>query len=121
MLMRSYAINFKKKPIQWATAFRCRREEVVLARLRVNSTRLTHLEPYINKNFPPECVPCHRHMSINHLLIDCGEYEEERGPLLTALRDRGLAFNAHNLLQDDEEIITKVLQFLKDTNLYDKI
>lgn len=51
----------------WDTAQRKnRREEVVLARLRVNATRLTHLTPYIDRNFPPLCQQ-HNKTHPNHM------------------------------------------------------
>ncbi|MPC53711.1 hypothetical protein E2C01_047609 [Portunus trituberculatus] len=59
------------KPIlgEWASSNRPkRREEVVLARLRMGCTLPTHMLPYITNTFPPEC------------------YREERRPLAAYCR-----------------------------------
>jgi len=63
----------------WDTAHRKnRREEVVVARLRVNATRLTHLTPYIERTFPPLCPHCNNHLSINHILTICQQYHQKK-------------------------------------------
>jgi len=106
----------------WDTAHRKnRREEVVLARLRVNATRLTHLTPYIERTFPPLCPHCNNHLSINHILTICQQYHQNRRNLIQYLQMTNKEFTIKNILSDDEKIIRRVIAFLRETKLYDLI
>ncbi len=68
------------KPIlgEWAPGFRAvRREEVVLSRLRIGHTRLTHT--YLLKGEPlPMCIPCHEPLTVKHILLDCVDFRQSR-------------------------------------------
>ena len=67
------------KPIlgEWASSNRpIRRQEVVLARLRMGCTLSTHMFPYISSAFPPQCITCHITLSIDHILLHCMRYRE---------------------------------------------
>ena len=51
-----------------------RRDEVVLSRLRLGHSYLTH--SYLLKGEPPpECVTCNCRLTISHILVDCIEYD----------------------------------------------
>ena len=51
-----------------------RRDEVVLSRLRLGHSYLTH--SYLLKGeLPPECVTCNCRLTIRHILVDCIEYD----------------------------------------------
>ena len=51
-----------------------RRDEVVLSRLRLGNSYLTH--SYLLKGEPPpECVTCGCRLTISHILVDCIEYD----------------------------------------------
>ena len=59
----------------WHTSERpIRREEVALARLRLNSTRPTHMDAFIAKSFPPRCQTCQHRITLTHILIYCRRY-----------------------------------------------
>ena len=63
-------LSIKKSPTHWSTSHRTsRREEVILSRLRIGHTRLTHL--YIispNLLSPPSCPFCQNgNLSVEHL------------------------------------------------------
>ena len=50
-----------------------RSDEVVLSRLRLGHSYLTH--SYLLKGEPPpECVACNCRLTISHILVDCFEY-----------------------------------------------
>ena len=88
-----------------------RREEVVLSRLRIGHTFLTHC--FLLKSEPrPECVPCQCPLTVKHLLLECED---------TALvRDRYFQANTLRELFDNESHGT-VLDFLREVQLYDKM
>ena len=50
------------------------RDEVVLSRLKLGHSYLTH--SYLLKGEPPpECVTCNRLLAMSHILLDCIEYD----------------------------------------------
>ena len=98
----------------WDTSKRTqRREEVSLTRLRTHATRPTHMDAYITKTFPPQCTNCNQRLTISHILLTCSRYTQERRPIQNLMTNLGLTFNIHNLLQDNEDVIKGVLNFLR--------
>ena len=59
---------------EWLPAFRsCRREEIVLARLRIGHTWLTHV--YLLKGEEaPKCIRCFTQLSVQHILLECADF-----------------------------------------------
>ncbi|XP_031333925.1 uncharacterized protein LOC116163936 [Photinus pyralis] len=56
-----------------------RKEEVIITRLRIGHTHLTH--GYLmekNPQPPPRCENCNRGLTVKHLLIECPEYTNQR-------------------------------------------
>ena len=47
-----------------------RREDVILTRLRIGHSRLTHKHYLLGEDFP-ECIPCDCRLTIKHVLIEC--------------------------------------------------
>lgn len=54
-----------------------RRREIVLTRLRIGHTRLTH-GFLMERGTPPECPLCHEQITVRHLLADCPLYIAQR-------------------------------------------
>ena len=56
------------------SAYRCvHRDEVVLSRLKLGHSYVTH--SYLLKGAPPpECFTCQCRLTINHILVECVEY-----------------------------------------------
>ena len=106
----------------WQSSYRTiRREEVALARLRLNSTRPTHMDAFINKSFPPQCHTCQRHLTINHILLSCGRYVQERRRLQNLAQQQHINFSVYDLLQDNEEVVKGVLSFLRSIQIINHI
>ena len=62
----------------WPQSYRdSRREEIVLTRLRIGHSRLTHSH-LMKREPPPECVSCQCELTIEHILIDCVEFTNIR-------------------------------------------
>ena len=56
---------------EWLPGFRSnRREETILARLRIGQTHMTHSHLLEGVELP-ECFPCDTTLSVKHLLIEC--------------------------------------------------
>ena len=47
-----------------------RREDVILTRLRIGHSRLTHKHYLLGEDFL-ECIPCDCRLTIKHVLIEC--------------------------------------------------
>ena len=47
-----------------------RKEDVILTRLRIGHTRLSHKHYLVNED-QPECIPCDCPLTVKHILIEC--------------------------------------------------
>ena len=54
-----------------------RREEVVLARLRLGQTRVTH-SYLLQDEKQPQCVGCDPPFAVRHFLLECGDFAQVR-------------------------------------------
>ena len=96
---------------EWLPASRSsRREEIVLARLRIGHTLITH--SYLLKGEAPECIPCNTDLTVKHLLIEC----IDRVPV----RDKYFKVESLKTLFDTVKL-ESLFDFLKETNLFKKI
>ena len=68
----------------------------------------------------PECEHCDVPLTIQHILIDCNLFYNERGPILTALRENDLPIEVSSILNEyfPAEIM---ITFLKNINYLHKI
>ena len=96
---------------EWRPAFRkSRREQVVISRLRIGHTRLTH--SFILKQEPqPQCLTCQTTCTIRHILMECRAF--------TVIRKQ--FFKVNSLIDLFENVkIDDILSFLRETGLYKK-
>ena len=92
--------------------YRSRKEQVILDRLRIGHTRLTH-SFLLKGEPPPECTTCECQLTIQHILVDCIEYDFIRPELFdvnTTLKD---IFD--NVSSDD------IITFIKRAHLFNKL
>ena len=105
---------FKIKPTLgvWPPGFRnSRKEEVVLSRLRIGHTFFTH-SYILRQEDPPECTACQEIYSVRHVLIDCIDLGLIR-PRFYTVPDMKTLF--------DTISVDRILSFVKEVNLFDKI
>ena len=96
----------------WPLAYRdSRREEIVLTRLRIGHSRLTH-SYHMNKEPMPECISCQCCLTIQHILIECVEFSEVRAKYYD-VPDLKTLFDT---ISPDE-----IFDFLKEIGLFYKI
>ena len=64
-------VNIKPGLGEWLPGLRTnRREEIILARLRIGHSYITH--SYLLKGEEePQCIPCNALLTIKHILVDC--------------------------------------------------
>ena len=88
-----------------------RREEIVLARLRIGHTRLTH-SCLLKREERPYCIGCDTTFTVRHFLLDCADFHRERRSLIQVN-------NLKDLFKDVS--VENILSFLKNINLFNKI
>jgi ribonuclease HI len=91
-----------------------RRDAVKITRLRIGHTRLTHSYHLIREDVPM-CVECEVVCSIRHILMECGNLA-----MLRLGHYDPAEVTLHELLSTREYVL-KVMQFLKDAELYSHI
>ena len=107
---------------KWETCNRTnRREEVVLCRLRLGHTRLTH-SFLLDRDDQPLCDQCHCPLSVQHILVDCPKFDIVRLPLVTTCRTYGLPLCLQSLLGNDyPDLINEVFSFLRRAQLLNRL
>ena len=105
---------FTVKPTlgEWLPGLRTdRREEIILARLHIGHTYLTH--SYLLKGEEePQCIPCNACLTVKHIFVDCVDVAPSRDKF----------FNVDSMTTLFETVkLESIFEFLKEVNLYKKI
>ena len=88
------------------------RDEVVLSRLGLGHSYLTH--SYLLKwEPPPECVTCNYRLTISHILVDCIEYDFFR---LILFENKFTLTDIFNNVSPN-----KIISFIKRAGLYNTL
>ena len=88
-----------------------RKEEVILARLHLGNTRVTH-SYLLQGEEQPECVDCDAPFTVGHFLLECGVFAQVRNN----------CFHVENMKQLFQAIhIDSIMPFLRQINLFNKI
>ncbi|XP_049945205.1 uncharacterized protein LOC126427073 [Schistocerca serialis cubense] len=100
----------KAVPCAWTSSSRTRRrEEVILARLRIGHCLFSHRH-LLSGDPPPLCPHCSQLWTVRHLLIEC--------PYFNPLRSRlQLSPDLSSILADDTRSADRVLQFIRDSEM----
>jgi len=88
-----------------------RRDEIIISRLRIGHTRLTHSH-LLEGGPPPICIPCNQPLTIQHILIECIDFQNTRTKHYTSTNIEELLSATHP---------SAILNFLKEIRLYSKI
>ena len=90
---------------------RNRREDIVLCRIRIGHTHLTH-SYLLRKEAAPLCPSCNRIISVKHIFLECQAYYPERMRLL----------NNPSTMREVFDIAPEtIVTFLKEIGLFPKI
>ena len=106
-LLSNYAPDIKPKLFSEGIG---RKAQVVLSRVRIGHTNLTHVH-IMKKEEEPICELCNTVITISHVMADCPLYNEERNLNL-------LGSSMEEILGNDDR---NIIEFLKDCNLFNKI
>ena len=88
-----------------------RREEVVLARLRIGHTFYTHSH-YLKGEPEPECIPCGCPLTVRHILVECDDFKDIR-------QKHFFQEDMKELFEENEP--SSIIEYLKEIGLYNKI
>ena len=104
-----------KKEVQpWKNMRTDRRTEVIMARLRLGHTRITHCHLMENPNGPePMCVGCQTKLTVQHMMIDC--------PLVAPQRRATIGTGPLSKILGHETNTGKIIQYLKNIKVYEVI
>ena len=84
-----------------------RREERVLTRLRVGHTYITH--SYLLKGEAvPQCIPCQCPLTVEHILIECIDFNDKRTNYYNYIDLKELFTNVN---------ISVLMDFLREINI----
>ena len=101
------------KPRKWGMGL-TRIEDIKITRLRIGHTRFAR-DFYFTGNIQPECLECGVDFTVEHVLLDCGNFYHERRE---HLGDRDLTLPG---LLGVPEMFGRVLAFFKAIDLYHRI
>ncbi|XP_050511759.1 uncharacterized protein LOC126887904 [Diabrotica virgifera virgifera] len=87
----------------------CRRDKIVMRRLRIGHCRLTH-GYLMSQGNPPWCHTCNTRVTVKHILVECQLYTNTR-------RQHKLDEDQTAPLSDNSNF-NNVIMFLKDSRLY---
>ena len=101
----------------WPSSFqKDRRCSVILTRLRIGHTRLTHGYLMSNPHNPiPMCNICNVQITVKHIIMICPKYSTQRNLLF-----RGKSFK-DILSESDKFLFSNILKFLRFYDLLDQI
>ena len=104
----------------WASSYRRnRREETILARLRIGHSRLTHSYLLLGEP-PPHCDDCVVPLTVEHILSECPTFSEQR---LAAFGVDGVThpLPLADILGDNELRLSQLFPFLHAIDYYHQI
>ena len=126
LLWRRYTPTTNLKSIKdevgtWPSSVRNnRREEVVLCRMRLGHTRLTHGH-ILDREPSTTCDRCGCSLSVKHILVECPLYDIHRTRLVQKCRELATPLNLHSLLGEQyPDLIHEVFSFLRSCDLLKK-
>ncbi|CAH2020879.1 unnamed protein product, partial [Acanthoscelides obtectus] len=104
--------TIKPNVTKWNLPHLTRREQVVITRMRIGHTILTHSHILLG-NPPPRCETCNELLTWKHILIECPSY-------IAARRAHNIAGDLKGCLSSNANV-GDTLNFLKSTKLFRKV
>uniref|UniRef100_A0AAG5DU64 Uncharacterized protein n=2 Tax=Anopheles atroparvus TaxID=41427 RepID=A0AAG5DU64_ANOAO len=89
------------------------RDQQILSRIRIGHTRITHSH-LITKDSPPICSTCGTQITVHHLIVECRAFSNERS-------QNNIPYDLPSALNNKDTLERNILNFLKQTKLYESI
>ena len=104
----------------WKYEFMPRKWEVIMCRLRIGHSRLTHGH-LMSGEHQPYCDDCLVPLTIKHLLIECPSHQELREQHFADKKERDGSYHLVKILGKEQYDYESITEFLKALDLYGKI
>ena len=88
-----------------------RKQETVMTRLRIGHTWITH-SYLLKKEDQPFCHACDNPFTVKHILVECSDFTHIRNKYYTTT-------DVHTLFREVDS--SKIIEFLKEIKLFDKM
>ncbi|KAG5847791.1 hypothetical protein ANANG_G00129960, partial [Anguilla anguilla] len=100
-----------------------RREQVIVSRIRIGHSNLNSTLFIIGKHPTGYCEQCQESETVEHVLIECRKYEQERRVMVTGLQKLGVEARLTDLLECGDMVEGKkvILNFLRATGISNRI
>lgn len=90
-------------------------DQRIITRLRIGHTWITHNTMIQKRNRgTPTCETCNSELTVQHILVECRKYEEQR-------RQSMLEGDLQSILRNNKENVKRTINFIKLCNLSNKI
>ena len=96
---------------EWPAGYRRNKKEVIISRLRIGHTHITHSHPLKGED-SPVCLTCKVPLIVKHTLINCDRFRR-------ICPKHYQTNNLKNLFKNSKP--EEILSFLKEINLFIKI
>ena len=114
--------TYKNHIGQTKTASRpIRCEEVALCRLRLGITNLTHVNPWRANDYPAICDYCDEVLTVHHILLECLQFIRHRRDIVSYFNKNNRRLTKYGLLEEEDKTTDLLLEYLRSTNLINKI
>ncbi|XP_076346441.1 uncharacterized protein LOC143244878 [Tachypleus tridentatus] len=106
----------------WSSSFcKVRKEEIVLSRLRIGHSFLTHCF-LLSGTDAPMCSLCDTQITISHVLLSCHRYNSQRRQYFKHIFSQGLSVTLDSVIGDSDTVyLDNVFNFLMAINLFNLI
>ena len=109
--------DIKETTRLWSSTFqKIRREEVILARLRIGHCKLTHGYLMSTPHDPPPiCDECNILITVKHILVECPKFSQQRNIIFKS-------YSIQDILAENQHFSTfRIFKFLRFYDLFNKI
>ena len=114
--------KIKEKIGEWKSSNRKnRKEEIVLARTRVDTIKVADLIPKIEGIGIERCNVDNQRLNLYHIIFVYQRFKNERKKILDLLDKDNKLHSLKNILSDDHRYCDAVLEYLWNTNYINKI
>ena len=114
--------KIKEKIGEWKSSNRkSRKEEIVLARSRVDTIKVADLIPRIEGRGIERCNHDNQRLNLYHIIFVCQKYTNERKKIIDILDKDNKLHSLKNILSDDQKYCDAVLEYLWNINYINKI
>ena len=112
-------ITFKPTPAPTAYSDLPRKDQVILSRIRLQVTKLTHAHHFKKKN-PRQCDACNTRLTLHHLFIECPNLANQRKEIVAHCRKENTPLTVEDITSPPFPAHL-IIKFLKDAQAYKEI